>query len=75
MNESLNTRLYSVADVAERTGLSIKAVKQAIEQNYLPGEERLPRLVAKQGRRRGVGREYRITPVALNDFINALPDA
>lgn len=75
MNESLNTCLFSVADVAKRTGFSIKAIKQAIEQNYAPGEEHLPRLDAKQGRRRGVGREYLITPSALNDFINALPDA
>lgn len=71
----MSTRLFTVAEVAERTGFSPRTIKQAIRQDYKPGQERLPRLAAKQGRRNANGYQYLVPEDALADFIDALPDA
>lgn len=71
----MSTRLFTVKEVSQRTGFSVPALKQAIRQDYDHGQERLPRLAAKQARARGNGIEYRIPEEALANFIDALPDA
>ena len=71
----MSTRLFTITDVAERTGFSVRALKKAIRQDYAPGQDRLPRLGAKRGRRNANGYQYLIPEDALAEFIDALPDA
>lgn len=70
----MSTRLLSVKETAARLHISESAVRKAIRQDFEAGEERLPRLPAKAGSRRGYGIEFLVPEDALADFIDQLPD-
>lgn len=70
-----NTRLFTLEQAAERTGLGVKTLRRAIRQDYQPGEQPMPRLAAKRGLPRGRGHQYLIPEDALAEFIDQLPDA
>lgn len=71
----MSLRLYTLKEVAQRTGFGVNTLKRAIKQDYQQGERQLPRLAAKQGQWRAHGPQYMIPEDALADFINNLPDA
>lgn len=71
----MSTRLFTLKEASERTRFSVAALRQAIKQEYGPGEKRLPYLAAKKGRPRGPGHEFLIPEDALAEFIDQLPDA
>jgi excisionase family DNA binding protein len=59
MNTSLAKQLYTVDEVAERLNLHVKTVRRYIQQGKLPAKR--------------IGKEYRITRSALDEFAGSTP--
>ena len=59
MNTTLTKQLYTVDEVAERLNLHVKTVRRYIQQGKLPAKR--------------IGKEYRITRLALDEFAGATP--
>jgi excisionase family DNA binding protein len=59
MNTSLAKQLYTVDEVAERLNLHVKTVRRYIQQGKLPAKR--------------IGKEYRITRSALDEFSGSTP--
>lgn len=54
MNDAVSKQLYTVDEVAERLNLHVKTVRRIIREGRLPAKR--------------IGKEYRITRAALDDF-------
>ena len=59
MTISLTKQLYTVDEVAERLNLHVKTVRRYIQQGKLPAKR--------------IGKEYRITRSALDEFAGSTP--
>jgi len=59
MNTSSMKQLYTVDEVAERLNLHVKTVRRYIQQGKLPAKR--------------IGKEYRITRSALDEFAGSTP--
>jgi len=59
MNTPSGKQLYTVDEVAERLNLHVKTVRRYIQQGKLPAKR--------------IGKEYRITRSALDDFAGTTP--
>src|SRR5687767_6114486 len=59
MTMALSKQLYTVEDAAERLNLHVKTIRRFIRQGRLPAKR--------------IGKEYRITKAALDEFTGVAP--
>src|SRR5688572_16230942 len=59
MTQGLMKQLYTVEDAAERLDVHVKTVRRFIQQGRLPAKR--------------IGKEYRITKAALDEFAGVTP--